>query len=100
LISDLLILLRRLRISLLLSRLLSAFVAAPKPAGKSTHRGAGSRAFSGVACYCTANSTKCRASSSTSQNVTIRGAVLLVPGGAWRDRLRLARIKSGLANCP
>jgi hypothetical protein len=74
-------LLRRLRISLLLSRLLSLFVAAPKPARKSTHRGAGGGTFSSVACYCTSNSTKCRASSSTSQNMTIGGGYCSLPEG-------------------
>ena len=95
----LLILLSRLSVGLLLRCLLPSFVSPAKSACKAAHGRARSGTLSCIARYCTTDRTKCCTSRSPSQNVRLRGAVRLVFRALHR-RLRLARIKTGLANCP
>jgi predicted dithiol-disulfide oxidoreductase (DUF899 family) len=99
-VSNLLILLSRLSIGLLLRCLLFSFVSPAKPTRKSAHGRASSCTFPGVARYRTTHRTQRCSARSAFQNVTFRGAVLLVPGRAWRIRLWFAGIETGLADCP
>jgi hypothetical protein len=100
-VSNLLILLSRLSIGLLLRCLLFSFVSPAKPARKSAHGRTSSCTFPRVARYRTTHRTQRCSARSTFQNVTFRGAVLLVPGRTWRRiRLWFARIESRLADCP